>query len=138
MAGLLDRKEREPLYKAEIRSSLEYSCLAWGGAAPSNPAVLDKIERRAERQISEGLPEQQAASLHSLHSLQHVTTVRYLISQMTSCAVMFSPRTKACEPTPQTQTTWVCLRANTYDRHSAPLISSLISLAEFKSLFLYS
>ncbi|MPC32059.1 hypothetical protein E2C01_025362 [Portunus trituberculatus] len=71
MAGLLDSKGLELLYKAEIRSSLEYSCLAWGGAAPSHLAVLDKIQRRAERLIKDGLPEQQAASLYSLHSLQH-------------------------------------------------------------------
>ncbi|MPC88890.1 hypothetical protein E2C01_083813 [Portunus trituberculatus] len=70
MAGLLDSKGREFIYKAEIRSSLEYSCFAWGGAAPWT-AVLDKIQKRAERLIKDGLPEQQAASLYSLHSLQH-------------------------------------------------------------------
>ena len=67
MSGLLDSKGRELLYKAEIRSSLEFSCLAWGGAAPSHLAVLDKIQRRAERLIEDGLPEQRAG----LHSLQH-------------------------------------------------------------------
>ncbi|XP_045124027.1 uncharacterized protein LOC123511983 [Portunus trituberculatus] len=70
MSGFLDSRGRELLYKAEIRSSLEYSCLAWGGAAPSHLAVLDKIQRRAERLIEDGPPEQQAG-LHSLHSLQH-------------------------------------------------------------------
>ena len=38
---------------------------------PSHLAVLDKIQWRTERLIKTGLPEQQAASLHSLHSLQH-------------------------------------------------------------------
>ena len=59
------------LYKAEIRSALEYSCLAWGGAAPTHLAVLDKIQRKVERLIKDGLPEQQATSLRSLHSLQY-------------------------------------------------------------------
>ncbi|MPC37271.1 hypothetical protein E2C01_030745 [Portunus trituberculatus] len=71
MAGLLDSKGRELLYKAEICSSFEYSCLAWDGATPSHLAVLDKIQKRAERLIKDGLPDQQAASLYSLHSLQH-------------------------------------------------------------------
>ncbi|MPC47303.1 hypothetical protein E2C01_041045 [Portunus trituberculatus] len=48
---------------------------------------------------------------------------------------MFSPRTKACEPTPL-RPHWVCLRASTCDRHSAPLISYLISLAEYLLIYL--
>ncbi|MPC39515.1 hypothetical protein E2C01_033051 [Portunus trituberculatus] len=68
MAGLLDSKGQELLYKAEIRSSLEYSCLAWGGAALSHLAVVDKIQRRTERLIKNGLSEQQTAHLHTLKS----------------------------------------------------------------------
>ena len=71
MAGLLDSRGQDLLYKAEICSSLEYSCLAWGGAAPSHLAVLDKIQWRAERLIKNGLLQQQAASFRSLHNPQH-------------------------------------------------------------------
>ncbi|KAK3857033.1 hypothetical protein Pcinc_036688 [Petrolisthes cinctipes] len=54
ISWLLDNRGRELLYKAQIRSSLEYSCLAWGGAAPSHIVVLDKVQRRAERIIWDG------------------------------------------------------------------------------------
>ena len=67
MSWLLDRGGRELLYKTQIRSSLEYSCLAWGGAAPSHLALLDRIQRRAERIIQDDLPQHQT----TLHSLQH-------------------------------------------------------------------
>ncbi|KAG0727031.1 Calcium-dependent secretion activator [Chionoecetes opilio] len=58
---------RQLLYKAQILSSLEYSCLAWGGAASSHLALLDRVQQQAERIIRDGLPEQQAG----LHSLPH-------------------------------------------------------------------
>ncbi|MPC32061.1 RNA-directed DNA polymerase from mobile element jockey [Portunus trituberculatus] len=37
MSWLLDNRGLEVLYKAQIRSSLEYACLAWGGAAQEAP-----------------------------------------------------------------------------------------------------
>ena len=70
MSWLLDIRGRELLYKAQIRSPMEYSCLAWGGAASSHLTLLDKIQRRAERLIREG-PSQQEIGRRCLHSLQH-------------------------------------------------------------------
>ncbi|KAK4297373.1 hypothetical protein Pmani_030191 [Petrolisthes manimaculis] len=67
ISWLLDNRRRELLYKAQIRSTLEYSCLAWGGAAPSHIAVLDKVQRRAERIIWDGQQRQPGA----LQCLQH-------------------------------------------------------------------
>ncbi|KAK4318557.1 hypothetical protein Pmani_010466 [Petrolisthes manimaculis] len=67
ISWLLDNRGRELLYKAQIRSTLEYSCLAWGGAAPSHIAVLDKVQRRAERIIWDGQQRQPGA----LQCLQH-------------------------------------------------------------------
>ncbi|KAK3857130.1 hypothetical protein Pcinc_036597 [Petrolisthes cinctipes] len=67
ISWLLDNRRRELLYKAQIRSSLEYSCLAWGGAAPSHISVLDKVQRRAERIIWDGQQRQPGA----LQCLQH-------------------------------------------------------------------
>ncbi|KAK3869652.1 hypothetical protein Pcinc_025056 [Petrolisthes cinctipes] len=67
ISWLLDNRGRELLYKAQIRSSLEYSCLTWGGAAPSHIAVLDKVQRRAERIIWDGQQRQPGA----LQCLQH-------------------------------------------------------------------
>ena len=67
ISWLLDARGRELLYKSQVRSSLEYSCLAWGGAASSHLGLLDKIQRRAERIIRDDQQEQ----VTSLHSLQH-------------------------------------------------------------------
>ena len=47
LSPLLDAKGLEVLYKAQIRSTLEYACLAWGGAASSHLALLDKVQARA-------------------------------------------------------------------------------------------
>ncbi|XP_045115988.1 uncharacterized protein LOC123507079 [Portunus trituberculatus] len=41
---LLDAKGLELLYKSQVRSSLEYACLAWGGAASKHLALLDKVQ----------------------------------------------------------------------------------------------
>ena len=40
---LLDGKGLEILYKAQVCSSLEYSCLAWGGAASRHRSFLDRM-----------------------------------------------------------------------------------------------
>ena len=48
---LTNQKDLETLYKAQIRSSLEFAPLAWGGASPTHLALLDKVQRRAERVI---------------------------------------------------------------------------------------
>ena len=65
MSWLLDVKGLETLYKAQVRSSLEFSCLAWGGAARKHLSLLDKVQDRATRLISDAGREPQ------LHSLQH-------------------------------------------------------------------
>ena len=64
---LLDAKGLELLYKAQVRSSLEYACLAWGGAASKHLALLDKVQDRAERLIRDS-----ELDFHpTLHTLQH-------------------------------------------------------------------
>nr|CAH7726437.1 unnamed protein product [Callosobruchus chinensis] len=40
------------LYKAQIRSSLEYYSHIWGAAAPTTLSILDAVQRRAIRFIS--------------------------------------------------------------------------------------
>ena len=49
VSHLIDQKDLSTLYKAQIRSVLEYAPLAWGGASPTHLALLDKVQRRAER-----------------------------------------------------------------------------------------
>ena len=51
MSWLLDRRGLEVLYKAHVRSSLEYVCLAWGSATNKYLALLDKIQARVARLI---------------------------------------------------------------------------------------
>ncbi|MPC88968.1 hypothetical protein E2C01_083895 [Portunus trituberculatus] len=34
----------EVLYKAQVRSSLEYTCLAWGDAASKHLVLLNKVQ----------------------------------------------------------------------------------------------
>lgn len=67
ISWLLDNRGREVLYKAQIRSSLEYSCLAWGGAANKYLTLLNKIQDRAVRIIQGGQTQYQP----DLHTLQH-------------------------------------------------------------------
>ena len=67
MSWLLDAKGRELLYKAQIRSLLEYSPLTWGGAAQTHLKILDRVQERAERIITEDEPHHAT----TLQSLQH-------------------------------------------------------------------
>nr|CAH7736327.1 unnamed protein product [Callosobruchus chinensis] len=41
------------LYKAQIRSSLEYCSHIWGAAAPTTLSILDAVQRRAIRLIGD-------------------------------------------------------------------------------------
>lgn len=67
ISWLLDGKGLEVLYKAQVRSSLEYSCLAWGGAASRHLSLLDRVQARAVRLIRGSGGEQEPA----LQTLQH-------------------------------------------------------------------
>ena len=46
MSWLLDRRGLEVFYKAQVRSSLDYACLAWGGATTKYLVLLDKVQAR--------------------------------------------------------------------------------------------
>ena len=51
ISWLTSQKDLETLYKAQVRSVIEYAPLSWGGASPTHLALLDKVQRRAERVI---------------------------------------------------------------------------------------
>ena len=82
ISWLLDSKGLEILYKAQIRSTLEYACLTWGGASSSHLSLLDRVQARAVRLIrdkTEWVPQ--------LHTLQHRRdvaglTVLYKVQQL--------------------------------------------------------
>ena len=65
IAWAVDATAMEALYKAQIRSVMEYSPLTWGGAAPTHLGILDKMQRRVERLINGDDRES------NLQSLQH-------------------------------------------------------------------
>ena len=68
MKQLLDKKGLSMLYKAQVRSHLEYGFLAWMSCPRSHLDLLDKVQRRAERMIASiGAHEEQP----SLDSLAH-------------------------------------------------------------------
>ncbi|XP_045105076.1 uncharacterized protein LOC123500423 [Portunus trituberculatus] len=67
ISWLLDSEGLELLYKAQVRSSLEYASLAWGGAARTHLALLDKVQERAARLIKGNNTGQEPC----LHTLQH-------------------------------------------------------------------
>ncbi|KAG0713976.1 RNA-directed DNA polymerase from mobile element jockey [Chionoecetes opilio] len=67
MSWLLNSKELEILYKAQVCSSLDYACLAWGGTANKHLAPLDKVQVRAVRIIKDN----NAGQEPHLTTLQH-------------------------------------------------------------------
>ncbi|KAG0723155.1 hypothetical protein GWK47_043161 [Chionoecetes opilio] len=82
MSWLLDSKGLEVLYKAQVRSSVEYACLGWGGTANNQLALLDKVQGRAIRLIMDSGAGQEPR-LHSLQHRQDVAglTVKYKVHQ---------------------------------------------------------
>ncbi|KAG0723423.1 hypothetical protein GWK47_005511 [Chionoecetes opilio] len=92
MSWLLDSKGLEVLYKAQVRSSMEYACLGWGGAANKHLALLDKVQGRAMRLIRDSGAGQEPR----LHSLQHRRdvaglTVMYKVSSAAGASPAHTP-----------------------------------------------
>jgi len=67
ISWLLDAKGREVLYKAQIRSVMEYAPLTWGGAAKKHLDLLDRVQARASSIISGEDPRISS----NLQNLQH-------------------------------------------------------------------
>ena len=67
---LLDADGLLRLYKAQVRSVMEYSPLSWMSSAQCHLSLLDKVQRRAERLIHYTNGQQQQQQQHQQHQ-QH-------------------------------------------------------------------
>ena len=71
----VDEKAMETLYKAQIRSVMEFAPLTWGGAAPTHLGILDKMQRRAERLMYGDCSDSNLQSLQHRRDVGGLTTV---------------------------------------------------------------
>lgn len=75
MRHLLDAEGMQTLYKAQIRSILEYSSLAWMSSPRTHLTILDKVQRRAEKLISSANHEESTICLDTLEHRRRVASV---------------------------------------------------------------
>ena len=66
VASKLDTKGRAAVYKAQIHSVVEYACLSWMNASPTNLSVFDNIQKKALKII--GVDEATARDMFSIPS----------------------------------------------------------------------
>ena len=78
---------RATVYKSQVRSVMEYSSLAWMGAAPTHLKKLDSVQERAIKVI--GVSEEAAATSLNIKPLQHRRNVA-------SATLMYKMRTDSC------------------------------------------
>ncbi|KAG0729688.1 hypothetical protein GWK47_029826 [Chionoecetes opilio] len=72
ISHLLDAKGVEVLYKAQVRPLMEYSPLAWSSCPPSYLATLDRVQRRAQRLVSDKRPHHAPDSFQPLQKRRDV------------------------------------------------------------------
>ncbi|KAG0719788.1 hypothetical protein GWK47_049766 [Chionoecetes opilio] len=72
ISHLLDAKGVEFLYKAQVRPLMEYSFLAWSSCPPSYLATLDRVQRRAQRLVSDKRPHHAPDSFQPLQKRRDV------------------------------------------------------------------
>ena len=65
----------ELLFKAQIRSTMEFAPLTWGSAAPTHLELLNKTQRRAERLIYGDQVEPKLTSLQHRRDVAGLTTM---------------------------------------------------------------
>ena len=71
----------ELLYNAQIRSTMEFAPLTWGGAAQTHLELLNKVQRRVERMVHGEEPESNFTSLQHRRDVAGLTTM-YKIHEM--------------------------------------------------------
>ena len=60
VANKLDIRGRATVYKAQVRSVMEYALLSWTSASTTNLGLLDSIQRKALRIIGVSKEEEQS------------------------------------------------------------------------------
>ena len=98
VANKLDTRSRATVYKAQVRSVMEYASLSWMSASPTTLGLLDSIQRKALRII--GTSEEEARSelnISSLHQRRQVAAATVLYKMHTSTC---PPDLKALLPQP--------------------------------------
>ena len=88
IASKLDVLGRASVYKAQIRSVLEYASLCWMNASPTTLQLLDRIQKKALHII--GLDEVEARTNLNIPSLHHRRQVA------AAAVVLYKMRTGLC------------------------------------------
>ena len=78
MKHLLDSKGLLTLYKAQVRSQLEYASLVWISSARSHLHLFYKVQRRAERLISSTGQQEATRNLDTLEHRRRVAAITVL------------------------------------------------------------
>ena len=87
LANKLDAKGRANIYKTQVRSIMEYSCLAWMNASQTTLSQLDIIQRKALKII--GVDEDCALQQYAISKLSHRRTVA-------ATTVLYKMHTPSC------------------------------------------
>ena len=85
VANKLDKTGRATVYKAQVRSVMEYASLSWMSASPTTLGLLDSIQRKALRVI--GVDEEEARSklnITTLHQRRQVAAATVLYKMHTN------------------------------------------------------
>ncbi|KAI8511965.1 hypothetical protein Bbelb_110650 [Branchiostoma belcheri] len=87
VAHKLNSSGRAAVYKAQVRSVMEYASLCWMSAPVTSPVLLDSVQRRALKII--GTDEQEARLTLNILSLQHRR-------QVAAAALLYKMHTDTC------------------------------------------
>ena len=85
VANKLDRRGRATVYKAQVRSVMEYASLSWMSASPTSLGLLDSIQKKALRIIGVDRDEaRKELNITSLHQRRQVAAATVLYKMHTS------------------------------------------------------
>ena len=85
VASKLDARDRATVYKAQVRSVMEYASLSWMSASPTTLGLLDSIQRKALRIIGTNEVEARTKlNITSLHQRRQVAAATVLYKMHTS------------------------------------------------------